>query len=122
MLEVTALEELLARVISKKDRLGFENDNLKLLLQQQQKGDDGCTNNQGKMPSTIDKLDRMAAALADTMINKASAAFASASPVELTKNRSGHSARSGRSSHSIKSLVSKVSRRGNLRDKDNRLM
>ena len=64
-LEITALNELLARVIAEKDRLGYENNNLKSLLRDQSRAQSkvcsksftsGARGN--VMPSSIDALDK----------------------------------------------------------------
>mmetsp|Transcript_40754 Transcript_40754/g.74571 ORF Transcript_40754/g.74571 Transcript_40754/m.74571 type:complete len:410 (-) Transcript_40754:74-1303(-) len=55
-LEISALQELLARVVAEKDRLGFENDNLKWLLKQCNVGHPSSRCN---MPSSIGELDSM---------------------------------------------------------------
>ena len=64
-LEITALNELLARVIAEKDRLGYENNNLKSLVRERSSA---CSNtfthgasSSGRgnaMPSSIDALDK----------------------------------------------------------------
>ena len=53
-LEITALNELLARVIAEKDRLGYQNNNLKRLLRERSSA---CSKS-NTMPSSIDALDK----------------------------------------------------------------
>ena len=59
-LEILTLEELLARVMAEKDRLEFENANLKLLLKQLTNAR-GChySVSRSNSPSSIEELDSM---------------------------------------------------------------
>ena len=57
-LEISVLQELLARVVAEKDRLGFENDNLKSLLKERN-AQAGHSSSRCNMPSSIGELDSM---------------------------------------------------------------
>ena len=55
-MEVSALQELLTRVIAEKDRLSFVNDNLKNVLQENSSSSSEKSESKSKFPSSIDKM------------------------------------------------------------------